>query len=235
MNNEPTYIHNNSEIHLFRPYVPYVFVSDHPSITNDADAAKRWLDQQADPTLEPLVKIYPVSPPQVSIQTYIEGMYKIISKGSTNEPYGNDYTPYRILQAILNSAHKDKILSPLDSELRQQLVKVISELDRLKSITPQNANEFNLDYKERLAKVQNEYMRSQINQGQTVSQWLRRTLLKTCMYDPMGTDERGNQEIINLISQVCKDSGITGVLCKPKFMAGQKGQAVGGFAYKVAV
>jgi hypothetical protein len=33
---------------IFKPYTPYVFISDSPKITNDEQAAKRYLQQQAD-------------------------------------------------------------------------------------------------------------------------------------------------------------------------------------------
>jgi hypothetical protein len=66
---------------IFKPYTPYVFISDSPKITNDEQAAKRYLQQQADPTLEKIVKAVPVVPPEVSVSQYLYGMSEVL-KGS---------------------------------------------------------------------------------------------------------------------------------------------------------
>jgi hypothetical protein len=40
MNNKETHIENGKIVNIFRPHVPYVFISDDPKITTDAQAAR---------------------------------------------------------------------------------------------------------------------------------------------------------------------------------------------------
>ena len=63
MNNSSVYVDPTTgvTVNTFRPYVPYVLISDDPSITDDAKAVKRFLAQQLDPSLKKTVKAYPVS------------------------------------------------------------------------------------------------------------------------------------------------------------------------------
>ena len=79
MNNSDQHTPKGSSkiVKTFRPYVPYVLISDDPTITTDEAAAKRYLAQQADPTLEKTVKLVPVVPPETSVTSYIESMYNI--------------------------------------------------------------------------------------------------------------------------------------------------------------
>ena len=74
---------SKKSISIFRKYVPYVLISDSSIIKNDEKAAQQYLRQQADPTVEKIVKAIPVSPPQVSVSTYIQAMDKIL-KGLAN-------------------------------------------------------------------------------------------------------------------------------------------------------
>ena len=240
---------NNSEqkqvgtklVTLFRPYVPYVFISDDPSITNDDEAAQRWLAQEVDPTLEKTVKIYPVSPPQVSVQTYIEGMWNVLTNQSTNEPYGNKYTPYRIWQSILQSSDRNEIMQALKEEDRDKVITMVNRLNEIKNQNPIQEGESKLDYKRRLAEKQNEYIDSKIDSQHSVSELLRKYLLETCMYQQMNTDVRGDQRVMDLITKAYNEmyqqdydvNNKAGILCKPRFAPGQHGNEIGGFAYKV--
>jgi hypothetical protein len=49
MNSENTtpgnkFSYGGKDIDVFRPYTPYVLISDHPSITNDRVAVRRYLE-----------------------------------------------------------------------------------------------------------------------------------------------------------------------------------------------
>lgn len=222
---------SKKSISIFRKYVPYVLISDSPKIKNDEQAAKQYLRQQADPTVEKIVKAIPVSSPQVSVSTYIQAMDKIL-KGDKNQPYGNEYTPYRIWQAILSSDKKDMIMQHLDGPVKQFVEQTVAALDALANQVPVDPNGSKLDYKKAVAKKLNEYEKDNM-----VFAKLRKALVKTCMYNAVGIDSNTNPlsdpNVLNAIQQVCDATNkITGVLCKPHFANDQK-VGIAGFAYKV--
>lgn len=222
---------SKKSISIFRKYVPYVLISDSPKIKNDEQAAKQYLRQQADPTVEKIVKAIPVSPPQVSVSTYIQAMDKIL-KGDKNQPYGNEYTPYRIWQAILSSNKKDMIMQHLDISVKQFVEQTVAALDALANQVPIDPNGSKLDYKKAVAKKLNEYEKDNM-----VFAKLRKALVKTCIYNAIGIDSNTNPisdpNVLNAIQQVCDATNkITGVLCKPHFANDQK-VGIAGFAYKV--
>ena len=219
---------SKKSISIFRKYVPYVLISDSPKIKNDEQAAKQYLRQQADPTVEKIVKAIPVSPPQVSVSYYIQAMDKVL-KGDKNQPYGNEYTPYRIWQAILNSDKKDMIMQHLDESIKQFVEQTVATLDALANKVPVDPNGSRLDYKKAIAKKLNEYEKDNM-----VFAKLRKALVKTCIYNAIGMDSTiSDPNVLDAIQQVCDATNrITGVLCKPHFANDQK-VGIGGFAYKI--
>lgn len=234
MNNKDVYIDqlNNTPCDIFRRYTPYVFISDSPTIKNDEDAAKQYLKQQADPTLEKVVKVVPVSPPEVSVSDYINAMNRIKKRESKNEPYGNAYSAYRIWNAVLNSPQANQVLAPLKDEVKKQVLEFIEALNKIKDDNPQRNGESNLEYKKRIAKLQNKYHK---DNGNIVFTKLREALVESVFHQKINDDTEGNSDILKAIQQACDSHNITGVLCKPTFVKEQKGQAIGGFAYRVKV
>lgn len=240
MNNSDTYVDpaTGKSVKTFRPYVPYVFLSDDPSITDDTKAAKQYLRQQLDPSIPKIVKVYPVSPPEVSVKSYIEAMYRVMhpKKGTTTlEPYGNKYSPYRIWSAILTSPEADFIMHNLDKSDVDFIKKTISDLHAAKNSVAVNPHESKLKYQERVAKVQNKILNEMITEGNSrmpVFEKLRGLLVNTALYQSID-DAVDEFKILDKIQEVCTKRGITGVLCKPTFEKGQKGYAIGGFTYKV--
>ena len=219
---------SKKSISIFRKYVPYVLISDSPKIKNDEQAAKQYLRQQADPTTEKIVKAIPVSPPQVPVSYYIQAMDKVL-KGDKNQPYGNEYTPYRIWQAILNSDKKDMIMQHLDEPVKQFVEQTVATLDALANKVPVDPHGSKLDYKKTVAKKLNEYEKDNM-----VFAKLRKALVRTCIYNAVGIDSTiSDPNVLDAIQQVCDTTNkITGVLCKPHFANDQK-VGIGGFAYKV--
>mgnify|MGYP003289077519 CR=1 FL=1 len=140
-----------------------------------------------------------------------------ILKGDKNQPYGNEYTPYRIWQAILNSDKKDMIMQHLDGPVKQFVEQTVAALDALANQVPIDPNGSKLDYKKAVAKKLNEYEKDNM-----VFAKLRKALVKTCMYNAVGIDSSTNPlsdpNVLNAIQQVCDATNkITGVLCKPHF------------------
>ena len=242
MNNSSVYVDPTTgvTVNTFRPYVPYVLISDDPSITDDAKAVKRFLAQQLDPSLKKTVKAYPVSPPEVSVGAYIEAMHRVIHtpKGSNVlEPYGNKYSPYRIWEAILASPHADFIMSQMKEEDRKFVRGTIEDLAAARNGVITNEAESKLAYKERLARAQNPYLEAFVGDGDKrmkVFEKLRGLLVDSVYYQAIGEPTLSG-EILSKIQEACTLAGITGIMCKPVFEKAQQGYAIGGFAYKVKV
>ena len=240
MNNSDTYVDptTGKAVKTFRPYVPYVFISDDPSITDDTKAAKQYLKQQLDPSIPKTVKVYPVSPPEVSVKSYIEAMYRVMhpKKGTaTLEPYGNKYSPYRIWSAILASPEADFIMHNLDKSDIDFIRNAVATLDEAKDSVAVNPHESKLKYQERVAKAQNKILNAMVtedNSRMLVFEKLRGLLVNTALYQSID-DAVDEFKILDKIQEVCTRQGITGILCKPTFEKGQKGYAIGGFTYKV--
>lgn len=228
-------------IPIFRPFVPYVFISDDPSITSDQQAAKRYLQQQTDPTLEKTVKVVPVSPPEVSVSEYIKAMHRILSGESTYEQFGNKFTAYRIWSVILKSDKANQIMSVLKGEHRQLVKDYVARLDDIRDKNPIKPDESLLAYKKRLGNLQMAVMK-EFEGGIQVHAFLKGALVQCYSYMTPVASDSGivlNEENLKLIQEVCDSyigpHKVTGVMCKPKFMKTKESPAIGGFAYKVKV
>ena len=239
MNSESTtpgnkFSYGGKDIDVFRPYTPYVLISDHPSITNDRVAARRYLEQQADPTLEKIVKLVPVSPPQITVAEYLKAMQEIRThkSGEVKYPYGNKFQPFRIWQAIVHSDQFDYITQNIPSQ-RTFIKDTVARLESVVTSNPRNPGESDLMYKKRIAEKQSAIL-NEIDGSLTLSTKLRDLLLGTCYYKAIN-DVPDNQGVLDAISQVCADAKITGVLCKPSFASNQVGQSIEGFTYYVNV
>ena len=240
MNNSEQYMPKNSNkiIKIFRPYTPYVLISDDPKINNNELAAKRYLAQQSDPTLEKTVKLIPVVPPQTSVTSYIESMYDIIHGKVKYAPYGkyNKYPSYRILDAILKSPNANKIMSELGADTKNFITEWVGKLNKVKNDNPIKDGETKLQYKKRLASLQNKLLNTFIAEGThhgPVYEKLRSALVSMCMFESPVSGETKRTDILQMIKEACKQENITGILCKPQFDNDQKGQEIGGFAYKI--
>ena len=239
MNSESTtpgnkFSYGGKDIDVFRPYTPYVLISDDPSITNDRAAARRYLQQQADPTLEQIVKLVPVSPPQITVAEYLKAMQDIRThkSGERKYPYGNKFQPFRIWQAIVHSDQFDYITQNIPSQ-RTYIKDTIARLENVITSNPRNPGESDLMYKKRIAEKQSAIL-NEIDGSLTLSTKLRDLLLSTCYFKAIN-DVPDNQGVLDAISQVCADAKITGVLCKPSFASNQVGQSIEGFTYYVNV
>lgn len=228
---------------IFRPYTPYVFISDDPRIDSDTKAAKRYLEQLKNPTLEKTVKVIPVIEPEVSVSTYIDAMHGVLTGQSKAEPYGNEYTPYRVWEAILASPDRDTIMRALPNRVKQFVVEYVDKLHQIEAQNPQQSGESNIDYSVRLANAINPILRdSYVTVGSStgrVFEKLRMALVDCCHAKAWGTDANGGyttgETILPLIEKAFKDAGNTGVLCKSHFAPDQIGREIAGFATPVNV
>ena len=237
MNDSDYYDANGITYEAIKAYTPYILTSDSPNITTDEQAVYQYLKQLTGESKEMLVKVVPVSEPEVSVSTYL----KEIHKRQTQDPserkpniFGNRYSPYRIWSAILkspNSELKNKILQKLEVSDRNEVIKLVQELNQRESQINPSDYRSKLEYQINVAAVLNQY-----DATTTAFYTLRRHLLRTCMYSPFGTDQVGNQEILEAIDSICiaKDSGITGIKCKAQFSE-DKSKKIAKFARKVAV
>lgn len=229
------------DLKLFRPYTPYVLISDDPQINSNRKAVQRYIAQLNDPSLPKTVKAIPVSPPEVSVTTYLRAMRDVLIKKTKNAPYGNIYTPYRIWDAILKHPNGEEILTRLISgenvkQSSQEFVRTtIQKLNDVIINNPKKRDESNLVYKTRISTLQNEILRQNTKEG-IVYERLRKYLIETFYNKVFGEDDKvESSEILEKIQDICDKTGITGVLCKPRFAPNQVGKAIEGVAYEVKV
>jgi hypothetical protein len=115
-------------------------------------------------------------------------MHKLISGKSTNEPYGNKYSAYRILEAIVDSDEATTILGALSDKNRAFIKTYINKLKEIKAQNPIGEKESKIAYRRRLALAQNTVL-DEVIDGYTVAEKLRALLVNTSFYQQFGTDE----------------------------------------------
>lgn len=240
MNNADEFADNASDtpISIFRKYTPYVLISDSPKIADDAAALRQYLHQQADPKEETLVKAIPVMAPEVSVSDYVRAMSDIFYGESSNEPYGNNFSAFRVWEAILKSSYANEILKVLDDETDRKFVTTV--VKRLSEIgeTPQNVGESNLDYKKRIAEEQKAVLQGFEGEGGKhgqVFQKLRKALIQTYKYKTLDGSLIEDENRLKLIQKACDEQGITGIMCHPTFSKDNNASPIGGSIYKVKV
>ena len=134
------------------------------------------------------------------------------------------------------SSEKDTILAPLSDKDRKYIEQYIKELNEIVANNPIQTvpkQETNIEYKKRIAGLQRKILISKDSDGNVVFEKLRGLLTEGVVYYPqVGTDERGNKDILKQIQKVCDNAGITGILAKPYF---ENATLIGGFTYKVKV
>ena len=227
----------NKECSVFRPYVPFVLISDDPTINDDTKAAQVFLAQQLDDTLPKRVKAYPVSPPEADVREYIMSMHRILTVESKVEPFSrtNSFIAYRIWEAILESPDANSIMEALKDDTKLFIKNTVAEVQKIKNNTVMGANETKLAYNRRLAIAQKTVLDKFDDQRIQAHARLRKALVDACMSPVFGTDVIDPSEKLQQIKQACDRKGITGILCKAQFEKQQAGKAIGDFAYKVRV
>lgn len=228
---------NNQQFSTFRPFVPFVLISDDPSINDDEAAARRYLAQQADSSLPKTVKAYPVAPPEADVREYILSMHRILTNASTSEPFSatNHFIAYRVWQAILAAPDADVITKALSEKDIAFIKNTVSQLDQIASTVSPESFQSKLSYKRHLAEKQKVVLEEfDANRVQTHER-LRKLLVETCMFQRFGTDEVDPSDILQRIKNACDKKGMTGILCKARFEKQQAGKAIGGFGFKVQV
>ena len=229
----------NRAVSIIPAYTPYVFMSDDPTITSDEAAARQYLKQQSDPTEPKKVIAVIVSPPEVSVSTYIESMHRLTKGQSTNEPYGNVYTSIRIWQAILRDGRSSTIMASLGGKYKNIVNQYIPEITKVEEQNPIQDGETKVAYNKRLAAKLVPILSKRMTIGNSevsVAEALRKSLVECVYYEqfnPSDDSNTGNMEIMKLIQAVCDGAKITGVLCKPHFTNAEMDLSVGGFAIQV--
>ena len=130
-----------------------------------------------------------------------------------------------------------KRVNLFDDKEKAFIKEYVNKMQEVARNTPQGTNESNIDYKVRLAKAQNEVLKVAVGTGSDTGFVYDkfRTLLVKCAFPQTYNDVDISNETLARIQQACDAHGITGVLCHPFFANNQRGNAVGGFAYKVVV
>lgn len=199
---------------------PFVLRSDSDKYRDDQAMMDRYLEQLNDPNLPKIVKMELLSPPETSVYEYLEGRSKTLAYH-----YGNEFSAYRILKAVLN-LDRDLWLS-LDLNVRNTIIPIMRALEVKEQELVQQANENHQQYRSRLYKAQKEIL-EETNGVKLLSDAL---FALTSDY----TSTSGNlrvflPEVARRIQDACTQSGITGILYRPVF---QEGNPVSGYGYRI--
>ena len=140
---------------LGAPGHPFVLRSDSDAYKTDDAMMRRWLEQRRDPSLDPIVKLELLTPPQTDIVSYLEGRAQ-----DREYHYGNMFTAYRLLNIIRTQDHEG-LWQELTRETREKLVPILDGLTHIEESLRQETGENHQEYLSRIYKEQREYMDKQ--------------------------------------------------------------------------
>lgn len=197
---------------------------------------KQYIKQKV--SKEPIpkwVKLIPVTPPETSVMNYL----KLMADGKAN-PYGNGFTPFRILSALYSSETDEaKALWGNESNFstnghtREDVEVALKSLIDVKDNNPQEKGETHSQWLSRIVKMQKSLMTSN-NGWQSM---FNSVLIEMSRSSRLGEDStrevQFDEKIAETIQNICSAAGITGVLRSKKIQPGS--DAVAGYAKKLEV
>lgn len=185
----------------------------------------RYILQLKNPDLPKLVKLEYVSPPEATVTTYLQNLPL-----KAENPFGNKFTPYRILSAIYAEGKTTALWGHLQNLYTtygnvKDLENAIKALDDIAKTTQKNSNENHAQWLSRVVEAQNNY----INNIPGLIELMNDALFSLAYPKILGADgyyeSNGNQ-----IAAICEKAGITGILRKTPL---QEGDPISGYAYLV--
>lgn len=130
---------------------PFILRSDSMMYTDNESMMTRYLEQLKDPSLEPIVKLEILTPPEISISQYLVERRK--GRGCN---YGNEFTAYRILSVLQQT--DTALFNQLDPSLKSQILPLMRDLDRLQDEFDQAPDENRQQLMTRIYKAQKAVM-----------------------------------------------------------------------------
>lgn len=197
---------------------------------------KQYIKQKV--SKEPIpkwVKLIPVTPPETSVMNYL----KLMADGKAN-PYGNGFTPFRILSALYSSETDEaKALWGNESNFstngytREDVEVALNALIDVENNNSPEKGETHSQWLSRIVKMQKSLMTSN-NGWQSM---FNSVLIEMSRSSRLGEDStrevQFDEGIAETIQNICSAAGITGVLRSKKIQPGS--DAVAGYAKKLEV
>lgn len=179
------------------------------------------------------VKLIPVTPPETSVMKYLE----LMADGKTN-PYGNGFTPFRILSALYSSETDEaKALWGNESNFstnghtRKDVEDALKALIDVENNNSQEKGETRSQWLSRIVKMQKKLMTSN-NGWQSM---FNSVLIKMSQSSRFGEESNRevffDEKIATTIQNICSSAGITGILRSKKIQPGS--DAVAQYAKKL--
>lgn len=197
---------------------------------------KQYIKQKV--SKEPIpkwVKLIPVTPPETSVMNYL----KLMADGKAN-PYGNGFTPFRILSALYSrKTNEAKELWENESNFstnghtREDVENALNALIEVQNDNHPEKGETHSQWLSRIVKMQKSLMTSN-NGWQSM---FNSVLIEMSRSSRLGEDStrevQFDEGIAETIQNICSAAGITGILRSKKIQPGS--DAVAGYAKKLEV
>ena len=181
------------------------------------------------------VKLIPVTPPETSVMKYLE----LMADGKTN-PYGNGFTPFRILSALYSSETDEaKELWGNESNFstngytRDKVEEALNALIDVENNNPQEEGETHSQWLSRIVKMQKRLMTSN-NGWQSMFNSVLIEMSRSSRFGEQSNREvYFDKKIAETIQGICEKAGITGILRSKKIQPGS--DTVARYANKLEV
>ena len=181
------------------------------------------------------VKLIPVTPPETSVVKYLE----LMADGKTN-PYGNGFTPFRILSALYSSETDEaKALWGNESNFstngytRDKVEEALNALIKVQTDNPQKEGETHSQWLSRIVKMQKSLMTSNNGWQSMFNSVLIEMSRSSRFGEESNREVYFDEKIAETIQNICSAAGITGVLRSKKIQPGS--DVVAGYANKLEV
>lgn len=181
------------------------------------------------------VKLIPVTPPETSVMKYLE----LMADGKTN-PYGNGFTPFRILSALYSSETDEaKALWGNESNFstnghtRKDVEDALNALIDVENNNSQEKGETHSQWLSRIVKMQKKLMTAN-NGWQSMFNSVLIEMSRSSRFGEQSNREvYFDKKIAETIQGICEKAGITGILRSKKIQPGS--DTVARYANKLEV
>lgn len=197
----------------------------------DETLMKQYIKQKV--SKEPIpkwVKLIPVTPPETSVMNYLG----LMVEGKAN-PYGNGFTPFRILSALYSSKTDEaKALWGNESNFstnghtRKEVEEALNALIDVENNNPQEEGETHSQWLSRIVKMQKSLMTSNNGWQSMFNSVLIEMSRSSRLRDDSTREVQFDEGIAKTIQGICEKAGITGILRSKKIQPGS--DTVAGYA-----
>lgn len=195
---------------------------------------KQYIKQKV--SKEPIpewVKLIPVTPPETSVMNYL----KLMADGKAN-PYGNGFTPFRILSALYSSETDEaKALWGNESNFstngptRKDVENALNALIDVENNNPPEEGETHSQWLSRIVKMQKSLMTSNNGWQSMFNSVLIEMSRSSRLREDSTREVQFDEGIAKTIQNICEKAGITGILRSKKIQPGS--DVVAGYANKL--